>query len=139
MTSSSKRLYTATTTNSDNGITTNSTLDLDNNHQDITVNNDMGFRLNYPLLTTASGVHMAVSGGLDFKTYEASSVGTNIYVLNSEIIDTLSGPATTNYNRSSDTATQPRTLNQMYYLPLALRYLMSLGVILWAVGPPAWG
>jgi len=123
LTSTSKRLYTATTTNSDNSITTNSTLDLDNNHQDITVNNDFGFRLNYPLLTTVSGVHMAVSGGLDFKTYEATSVGTNIYLLNSEIVDTLTGGTpTTNYNKSSDTATQPRTLNQVYYLPLALRY-----------------
>lgn len=122
LTASSSRLYTAITTNSDNSLTTNSTLDLNGNHQDITINNDIGFRLNYPLVTTDSGVHMAVSGGLDFKSYESSSVDTNLYVLSSEIIDTLTGRTETNYNTSVDTATKPATFNQFYYLPLALRY-----------------
>ena len=125
LTSSSRNLYTAQTTNSTGTELTNSTLNLKNNHQDITVNNDAGFRVNFPLANTASGVHMGLSGGLDFKTYASTSTGTNIYQLSSQIIDTLSGPASTNYNHSTDSSTQPRTFNEVYYMPMALRYDVS--------------
>jgi hemolysin activation/secretion protein len=120
LTSSLKNLYTSQSTNSTPPIT-NSVLNLENTHQDITINNDLGFRFNYPL-ATASGFHMAFSGGLDFKSYEETSVGTNTYLLSSEIIDTLSGSSSTNFNNSSDTSTLPKTYNRIYYAPLALRY-----------------
>jgi hemolysin activation/secretion protein len=120
LTSSTKNLYTDAPTN--NGvITTNSTLNLLNNHQDITINNDVGFRLNFPVATPSS-FHMGFSGGLDFKTYSSASVGTNIYLLNSAIINSITTPPTTNYNHSSDTTPIPATYNEVYYVPLALRY-----------------
>ncbi|HEX9046372.1 MAG TPA: POTRA domain-containing protein [Verrucomicrobiae bacterium] len=138
VTTSSQNLYTAVTTNFDGSLSTNSTLGLDKNHQDITINNDLGFRFSYPFLATASGVRMAVSGGLDYKTYENISTETNIYVLNTTIIDTLSGSSKTNNSQSADFATLPKTHNKLDYLPLALRYDVSwrdfLGVAAFGVG-----
>jgi len=120
---SSRNIYTDRITNSaDGSFSTNSTLDLGTTHQDITVNNDVGFRMNYPLPTTAGGLHMGLSGGLDFKTYDATSIETNIYYLNTRIIDNLSGTSVTNNTLSTDTSVKPRTDNEVYYLPLALRY-----------------
>ena len=103
-------------------LDTNNTLSLDTYHQDTTINNDAGFRVSVPLATTASGLHMAVSGGLDFKTYEALSVGTNAYNIFQEIVDSLGGTTQTNVNHSTDSSTLPRTYNEVYYVPLALRY-----------------
>ena len=120
LTSSTKNLYTDVITNGPGNFTTNSTLNLVNNHQDITINNDVGFRLNFPV-PTPSSFHMGFSGGLDFKTYSSASVGTNIYLLSTAIINP-SSPPTTNYNRSSDTTPIPATYNEVYYVPLALRY-----------------
>ena len=104
--------------------TNNSTLDEIQTHQDITINNDAGFRLNFPVAAN-NNVHMSLSGGLDFKTYASSSVGTNIYRLSSQIVDTLTGTPETNYNVSTQSTPIPATYNEVYYLPLALRYDVS--------------
>ncbi len=119
--SSTRNIYTSSTTNSDGSATTNETLNLNAVTQTITVNNDMGFRLSVPLAGVDS-FHQSVSGGLDFKTYNVSSYGTNIYILSSEIIDNLGGSSQTNYNTSTDTTPLPETVNQMEYLPLNVRY-----------------
>lgn len=65
---------------------------------------------------------MGFSGGLDFKTYAATSIGTNTFLESAAIIDSLNGPAVTNFNLSSDPQAQPPTYNEVYYVPLALRY-----------------
>jgi hemolysin activation/secretion protein len=121
LTSTFQNLYTSTVTNSDGSLTTNSVLNKLNDHQDITINNDAGFRLNYPLVAVGN-FHAALSGGADFKTYSDASSGTNIYQLSSEIIDTLSGNPQTNYNHSTDSAPIASTYNEVYYVPLTLRY-----------------
>jgi hemolysin activation/secretion protein len=116
-----KNIFTSGTTNFGGGITTNSTLNLTSPNQDLTINDDVGFRLSLPL-APAGSYHSSFSGGMDFKSYNLSSVKTNIYTLNSQIIDTLGGTPETNYNSSTDIAALPSTVNQLYYLPLSVRY-----------------
>jgi hemolysin activation/secretion protein len=121
-TAPNQNLYTSTTTNVDGSVTTNSTLNLSALNQNLTINNDLGFRLSLPLVTPG-GFHSDWSGGLDFKTYSLTSAKTNFYLLNSSIIDTVSGTvAQTNQNSSTDTTPVAGTVNQLEYLPLSLRY-----------------
>jgi len=122
-TSPNQNIYTSTTTNFDGTtIATNNTLNLNNQSQNLTVNNDLGFRLSVPQ-ATPDGFHSAWSGGLDFKTYGLTSSKTNFYNINSTVIDTLSGgKPVTNHYPSSDIAPVAGTVNELEYLPLALRY-----------------
>jgi hemolysin activation/secretion protein len=121
VTSPVANLYTSKSTNSDGSITPNSILNSYSASQVLTINNDLGLRLNDPLLATAN-FHSAFSGGVDFKTYATTSTKTNFYQLTTEIIDTLTGTAQTNYNNSTDSPPLPPTYNRVYYLPLSLRY-----------------
>ena len=113
-------LATTSVTNGQNIITTTN-LSKNASQQDLTVNNDIGFRFNLPL-TTSADFHSGVSGGFDFKTYELTSRGTNIFTLNVIETDyagnqTLQVPVIS-YNYSP----LPLTVNQMEYLPLSVRY-----------------
>jgi len=120
----SRNIYTSRSiTNADGSSITNQTLNLNVVSQTITINNDLGVRLGVPLADHGS-FHQSVTAGLDFKTYNVSSYGTNISVLNTELIDNLAGGNTpqTNYNTSVLTTPQPETVNQMEYLPLNARY-----------------
>jgi len=121
VTSPVANLYTSKSTNSDGSFTTNSVLNQYSDSQVLTINNDLGLRLNDPLVATAN-FHSALSGGVDFKTYATTSTKTNFYQLTTEIIDTLTGTAQTNYNNSTDSPPLPTTYNRVYYLPLSLRY-----------------
>ena len=91
--------------------------------QDVTVNNDVGFRLNEPLAPTAKW-RSTLSGGLDYKTYSLNSDKTNNFSfteitvnangsLNPPIISTVSSPV-------------PETHLPLDYLPLSLRYDANL-------------
>jgi hypothetical protein len=117
LTSTTRNLFTAT--NSDGSPT--SVLNEVQPHQDITINNDFGMRLNVPVAVNGN-FHMSFSGGLDFKTYGSTSIGTNIYELGTQIIDTSGGSPVTNYNHSSDSTPIPGTYNEVHYVPLSVRY-----------------
>ena len=91
--------------------------------QDITVNNDVGFRLSEPLAPTSKW-RSTLSGGLDYKTYSLNSDKTNNFSfteitvnangsLNAPIISTVSSPV-------------PETHLPLDYLPLSLRYDANL-------------
>jgi hemolysin activation/secretion protein len=116
-----KNIFTSRNTNFDGSMTTNSTLNLTANHQDLTINDDLGFRLNLPLRPVSS-FHSGFSGGIDFKSYGITSSKTNFYTLNTTIVDTIDKPIRTNTITSIDIATLPETANQLYYLPLTVRY-----------------
>ena len=119
--SNTHNVYAGSITNSDGSTITNNSLNLTAVSQTITINNDLGFRLSVPLAAVDS-FHQSVSGGLDFKTYNVTTYGTNYYILSSEIIDDLGGSPVTNYNTSTDITPLPTTVNQMEYLPLSVRY-----------------
>ena len=95
--------------------------------QDLTVNNGFGGRLSWPLLNTGR-FQSGISGGFDYKTYQATSFKTNIFTLTSVIIDTVSNPAmpTTNVNVSVIDSPVPTTVHSLEYVPLAVRYDASL-------------
>jgi hemolysin activation/secretion protein len=87
--------------------------------QDITINEDLGFRLNKSL-PEINDVRSSLSGGLDFKTYSLTDYKTNTFnfteitrkpdgSLNPPIVSSVISPV-------------PVTARRLEYLPLALRY-----------------
>jgi hemolysin activation/secretion protein len=90
-------------------------------HQDTTVNQDIGTRLSIPL-TTSADLQTTLSGGLDFKTYRLSSAQTNVFTLTSSEIDENTTPPSTNLVVSTDRSPVPYTVKRIQYLPLAARY-----------------
>jgi hemolysin activation/secretion protein len=86
--------------------------------QSITVNQDLGGRLNVPFVTP-DNVQINFAGGLDFKTYQVGNDKTNIFQFteitlnaaglpNPPIVSTVASPV-------------PATVQQIQYLPLTVR------------------
>ena len=107
--------------------TNGNSLDRRDLQQDITVNNDLGFRLSLPLKTTDT-FQSGFSVGPDYKTYEITSVKTNIFTLSSFVIDYTSDPRhpQTNINVSTVYSPVPTTHRDLDYLPVTWRYDASL-------------
>lgn len=93
-------------------------------HQDTTVNQDFGTRLNWPLQTSAD-LQTTLSGGLDFKTYRLSSAQTNLFTLTSSEINYNTTPPSTNIVVSTDRSPVPFTVKRIQYLPLAASYNLN--------------
>ena len=93
--------------------------------QDLTENNDLGFRLSVPL-PASSDFHSGLSGGLDFKTYQLTSYKTNVFALKVNEIVYVSQNIYTNPVGSADDSPVPITIRSLQYLPLALRYDATL-------------
>ena len=88
-------------------------------HQDITINNGLGFRLSIPVRQMA-GINSTVSAGLDYKTYQNTSFATNNFIFTQPIIDgsgTVIG--TTNFTTASPV---PPTPTFVAYLPATIRW-----------------
>jgi hemolysin activation/secretion protein len=106
--------------------------------QDLTVNNDLGFRLNIPLPVTDDDYHSSISAGLDFKDYTLKSYAINGFTTFAGEIDVNSPPPITNSVVSSSFIPVPITVSRMDYLPLSLRYDASLhdslGLTTWGLG-----
>ena len=107
----------------DTGVQTLSTQTLGINltekttHQDLTINQGVGFQLAKPL-PEINGIHSFLSGGLDFKIYTLTSYGTNAFSSTSSI--TNNG---TVYGSTNTVLTQiPTTYSSLNYLPLSLNY-----------------
>jgi hemolysin activation/secretion protein len=90
-------------------------------HQDITINEAVGFQLTKPLPAIGSA-HSFVSGGLDFKVYDLTSYSTNVFT-GTSVTTNSSGQVfeTTNVVVHAIPTTHP-TLD---YLPLSLNYNAS--------------
>ncbi|HEV2436190.1 MAG TPA: POTRA domain-containing protein [Verrucomicrobiae bacterium] len=121
----------------DTGVQTLSTQTLGTNltlqtvHQDLTVNEGIGFQLAKPL-PEMNGVRSLLSGGLDFKIYTLTSFQTNIF--SSTSLVTNSG---TVYGTTNIVLTQiPTTYSALNYLPLSLNYSANF---LDAFGPATLG
>ena len=94
-----------------------------NDQQDLTLNNDIGFRLSAPL-PDLDDVHSTVSGGLDYKTYEGISDKTNNFNFTEITVNQFGMPNPPTYSTvNSPVPASDRPLN---YLPLSLRYDGSL-------------
>ncbi|MGB7769518.1 MAG: POTRA domain-containing protein [Verrucomicrobiia bacterium] len=115
------------TTGSTNRVLTRQEL-----HQDVTINEGIGFQLTKPL-PEMDGLRSTLSGGLDYKVYSLTSYDTNLtidassYTVNGQ---TIQNPPT--YTPQPTPTTHP-TLD---YLPLSLNYSASLQD---AFGPANWG
>ncbi|MGA9776901.1 MAG: POTRA domain-containing protein [Verrucomicrobiia bacterium] len=121
----------------DTGVQTLSTQTLGTNlteqlvHQDLTINEGIGFQLAMPL-PEISGVRSLLSGGLDFKIYTLTSYSTNIFTSTSLITNNGTVYGTTN----TVLAQIPTTYSALNYLPLSLNYSANLQD---AFGPATWG
>ena len=117
----------------DTGLSTLSSLNLYNTNgnslfentvqQDLTENNNLGFRLNQPLVATDK-YHSGFSGGLDYKTYKLTSYKTNIFLLNNQEIDYIAN--FTNTVNAANNSPVPITISSLQYLPLSVRYDATL-------------
>jgi len=107
--------------------TNGNSLDRQDVQEDVTLNNDIGFRLSVPLPATGD-LHVGFSYGLDYKTYNLTSYKTNIFTLRNTQIDYTSDPdhPQTNITVSVDRSPVPTTHRVLQYLPLALHYDASL-------------
>jgi hemolysin activation/secretion protein len=99
-------------------------------HQDITINQGLGFQLTKPL-PEINGILSSLSGGLDYKDYSLSSYGTNIITTTTTITN-----GQVNTTAESVVSVVPTTYSTLDYLPISLSYSASLRD---AFGPSTWG
>jgi hemolysin activation/secretion protein len=104
-------------------------------HEDLTVNEDLGAHFSLPLQAYDS-FQSVLSGGLDFKNYQVSSLETNTFIVNGEEIDYNTSPASSIPIHYTVNSPVPYTVKQIQYLPLTLRYDGN-----WrnAIGPATFG
>ncbi|MCX6924741.1 MAG: BamA/TamA family outer membrane protein, partial [Verrucomicrobia bacterium] len=91
--------------------------------EDVTINEDLGFRFSQPFAST-SGLRSSLSGGPDWKSYRFTSAKTNYFFFTTVIRDQNNNPVHT--NNSVVPSGVPPTYRVLNYLPLALRYDASL-------------
>ena len=100
--------------------------------QDITINEDAGFRLTKPL-TEIDGVNSLLAGGLDIKKYTENSYLTNSFITSEVTFDQFGNPLPPLITTVPSPIT---TLSSLNYLPLELDYNANLQD---AFGPATWG
>jgi hemolysin activation/secretion protein len=86
--------------------------------QNLTVNQDLGFRLSTPMESTAN-YQQTFSGGLDYKTYHLNSTATNDFFFSIITFNQAGQPVLVN---SVDQSPVPATDASLEYLPLSIRY-----------------
>jgi hemolysin activation/secretion protein len=96
----------------------NRTIDQRTDHQDITINENIGARLTQPL-PEMSGIHSTFSVGADYKRYHISSFTTNNFIFTEHLIDSSGNP----FTRTTITPSAvPSSSQDLDYLPLSLRW-----------------
>ena len=105
-------------------VNTNGTLATEQTfHQDITINEAVGFQLSKPL-PGADGLRSILSGGLDLKVYSLTSYQTNVFTETSIITQSNSSGGVTYITNPPSTVFTPipTTHPSLDYLPLSLNY-----------------
>ncbi len=87
--------------------------------QDLTVNDDLGFRLSAPTPQVA-GLASTLSGGMDYKYYDLQSYKTNNFQFIEITLDAMGHPNPPVISEVSSPV--PVTINSLHYVPVALRY-----------------
>lgn len=96
------------------------TLTEQNNEEDLTINNAVGFRLTKPFRPIGN-FNSSVSGGFDFKNYDLTVSKTNTFI-DTEIIYNAENQPIFPPRRTVTRSPVPLTHRPLDYLPLALRY-----------------
>src|SRR5262245_54380307 len=86
--------------------------------QDLTVNENLGARLNVPLRPVGTNWLASLSGGLDFKKYSLVSYKTNNFFFTTISVD---DQGKTNIIHSQVSSPVPTTARRLDYLPLSFR------------------
>jgi len=111
--------------------TTNFSLTQQALHQDITVNQTIGFQLSKSL-PQMDDIRSVLSGGLDFKVYSVNSYETNVFT--ESLQNPTATPPTT--NNEGDIIPLANTESRVEYLPLSLTYNANF---MDAAGPASFG
>lgn len=96
------------------------TLTRQDKEEDITINNDVGFRLTKPFFPVGN-FSSSISGGLDYKNYDLTVNKTNTFV-DTEIIYNAENQPIFPPRVSVTRSPVPLTHQPLDYIPLALRY-----------------
>ena len=94
------------------------TITQQNVQQSLTVNQDIGGRLNIPFVTP-DNLQLNFSGGLDFKTYQVGNYKTNLFHITDYTLNSAGQPNPPTI--STVASPVPATTQQIQYLPLSLR------------------
>ncbi len=97
-------------------VTSSTTEETD--HQDLTVNRGLGFRISEPLPDFAK-VHERMQFGLDCKTFRSTSFETNAFYFTRFLLDTSGNPYTQSFVTPNHSAP---TEKSVVYIPLTLRW-----------------
>ncbi len=93
-------------------------IDQQRSSEDLTVNQDIGFRLSKPL-PEFDRINSTLSAGMGFKTYDISSFSTNSFIFTEHLFDTSGNP----FTRVSRTPSPvPFSRSLINYLPLSFRW-----------------
>ena len=95
------------------------TIDKVDTHQDLTINEALGFRLSQPL-PQIRNIRSGLSGGVDLKQYQITSYATNTFIFTEFLLDENNNPLPP---RTSQTVHPiPSSYQSIGYLPLSLRW-----------------
>jgi hemolysin activation/secretion protein len=94
------------------------TIDQQTDHQDLTVNEGLGFRLSEPL-PGWFGFRTRAQVGADYKVYQVQSFETNNFIFTEYLLNTSGNPFTRVFTTPSPV---PATTKTLSYLPLTLRW-----------------
>jgi hemolysin activation/secretion protein len=87
-------------------------------HQDLTINEALGFRVTQPVPELA-GFHSHIQAGLDYKNYQQVNFETNNFIFTEFLTNTAGSPFTRVTTTSSPVPTTRRTVA---YFPLTIRW-----------------
>jgi hemolysin activation/secretion protein len=94
------------------------TIDQETDHEDLTLNEGLGFRISEPL-PELFGFTTRAQFGLDYKMYQIQSFETNSFIFTEFLLDTSGNPFTRTFRTPSPV---PTTTKSISYLPLAFRW-----------------
>ena len=89
---------------------------------DLTINNDIGANLTFPVLSTAK-TQSSFSLGLDYKQYELDSNKTNNFIVVTVIRNSSNIPIATNTSVVANKV--PTTVKNLNYLPFSMHFSLS--------------
>ncbi len=94
------------------------TIDQQTDHQDLTLNEGIGFRVSEPL-PELFGFRTRAQIGADYKVFQIQSFETNNFIFTEHLLDTSGNPFTRVFTTPSPVPATGKTLS---YLPLTLRW-----------------
>jgi hemolysin activation/secretion protein len=95
------------------------TIDRRDDHQDLTITEDVGFRLSLPGVQDTE-FRSSFSMGLDYKTYQLTSFATNVFIFTQFLVDENNNPLPPKVSETASTV--PSSHQSLNYIPFTFRW-----------------